>query len=95
MVFRTFPARLVKPPLLGGCTANFEVRVTGEFVTGTTDMSVVDVLDRLSEAGIRRLPVVDDDGALAGIVTLDDVLVHSSEELERAADVVRIQSPRL
>jgi flavin reductase (DIM6/NTAB) family NADH-FMN oxidoreductase RutF len=31
---RTFPARLVKPPLLGGCTANFEVRVTGEFVTG-------------------------------------------------------------
>ena len=69
--------------------------IAGEFVVGSTDMSVVDVLDRLSEAGIRRLPVVDDDGALAGIVTLDDVLVHSSEELERAADVVRIQSPRL
>ncbi len=31
---RTFPAKLVKPPLLGGCVANFEVRVTGEFVTG-------------------------------------------------------------
>ena len=30
----TSPARAVKPPLLGGCVANFEVKVTGEFVTG-------------------------------------------------------------
>ena len=69
--------------------------LTGEFVTGTTDMSVVDVLDRLAESGIRRLPIVDEDGALAGIVTLDDVLVHLSDEFRQAADVVRTQSPRL
>ena len=69
--------------------------LTGEFVTGTTDMSVVDVLDRLAESGIRRLPIVDEDGALAGIVTLDDVLVLLSDELRNVADVVRTQSPRL
>ena len=69
--------------------------LTGEFVTGTTDMSVVDVLDRLAESGIRRLPIVDEDGALAGIVTLDDVLVQLSDEFRHAADVVRTQSPRL
>jgi flavin reductase (DIM6/NTAB) family NADH-FMN oxidoreductase RutF len=31
---QTYPARHVKPPLLGGCVANFEVKVTGEFLTG-------------------------------------------------------------
>ncbi len=31
---KTFPAKVVKPPLLGGCVANFEVKVTGEFLTG-------------------------------------------------------------
>jgi flavin reductase (DIM6/NTAB) family NADH-FMN oxidoreductase RutF len=30
----TFPAKLVRPPLLGGCVACFEVKVTGELVTG-------------------------------------------------------------
>lgn len=67
----------------------------GEFVTGSTEMSGLDVLRRLSEAGVRRLPIVDEDGGLAGIVTLDDVLVLLSEELANVADVVRTQSPRL
>lgn len=31
---KTFPSRIVKPPLLGGCVANFEIKVTGEFLTG-------------------------------------------------------------
>ncbi len=30
----TYPAKIVKPPLLGGCVSNFEVKVTGEFLTG-------------------------------------------------------------
>lgn len=72
-----------------------EELLEGEFVTGSTEMSVLDVLDRLSGAGIRRLPIVDEEGALAGIVTLDDVLLLFSEELRNVADVVRSQSPRL
>jgi flavin reductase (DIM6/NTAB) family NADH-FMN oxidoreductase RutF len=34
MKLKTHPAKLIKPPLLGGCVSNFEVRVTGEFDTG-------------------------------------------------------------
>ena len=31
--------------------------------------------------GVRRLPVVDDDGGLVGIITLDDLLLLLSKEL--------------
>ena len=65
-----------------------------ELITGTTEMSAVDVLRRLSEAGVRRLPIVDEGGDLAGIVTVDDVLVTFNEELSAVADVIRRQSPR-
>ena len=65
-----------------------------ELVTGSTDMNAVDALRRLSEAGVRRLPIVDEEGDLAGIVTVDDVLVTFSEELRNVADVIRTQSPR-
>ena len=71
-----------------------EELIEDELVTGSTDMSAVDALRQLSEAGVRRLPIVDEDGDLAGIVTVDDVLVTFSEELRNVADVVRSQSPR-
>jgi CBS domain-containing protein len=69
--------------------------LTGDLVTGTTEMSVLDVLQKLQERGIRRLPIVDDNGALQGIVTLDDVLVLLGTELNNATQIVQSQSPRL
>lgn len=69
--------------------------LTDEFVSGSTEMSALDVLHRLSEAGIRRLPIEDEEGALAGIVTVDDILLLFSEELQNVADIIRTQSPRL
>jgi CBS domain-containing protein len=39
--------------------------------------------------------VVNEDGALAGIVTLDDVLVLLGTELGIAADIMQAQSSRL
>jgi len=65
----------------------------GDLVTGSTEMSVFDALQEISDAGIRRLPVVDD-GELQGIVTLDDVLVLLGSELNKATEVIRKQSPR-
>lgn len=63
-------------------------------VTGTTEMTVFDVLDRLEESSIRRLPIVDEDGALEGIVTLDDVVVLLGAELSDVSSIVQTQSPR-
>lgn len=47
----------------------------------------------MGESGVRRLPVVDDDGDLDGIVTLDDVVATVGEELEEIATVIENQSP--
>ncbi len=48
--------------------------------------SVTDVLRLMRERGVRRVPVVTHSGALAGIVTIDDVLDIVAEQL---GDVVR------
>jgi CBS domain-containing protein len=68
---------------------------SGDLVTGTTEMSVFEALRRLEDEEIRRLPIVDDDDTLVGIVTLDDILVLLGAELENAASIIRAQSPRL
>lgn len=61
--------------------------------TVTADQGVFEATATLFEFGVRRLPVVDDDGAMTGIVTLDDVLVLLTDELGNLAGVVEAESP--
>jgi CBS domain-containing protein len=42
----------------------------------------------MADKGIRRLPVVDDDGGLVGIITLDDLLLLLSKELATLTKLV-------
>ena len=45
-----------------------------EVVTAREDESLADVVKRMRTHGIRRIPVVDEDGVLAGIIAFDDVV---------------------
>ena len=45
------------------------------------DDSLIDVMRSMRRNGVRRLPVVTAEGALVGLITLDDVLKILSEEL--------------
>lgn len=47
-------------------------------VTGTPDMPLEQAAETMARFGIRRLPVLDS-GRLAGIVTLDDIAVRTSD----------------
>lgn len=69
--------------------------MTGDLVSGTTMMTVFEVLEEMGEEDIRRFPIVDEDGTLEGIVTLDDLLVLLGKELENATEIIQSQSPRL
>ena len=69
--------------------------ISDEMVTGEQQMSVYEALQQLSEENIRRLPIVDENGDLTGIVTLDDIIVLIGEEMQDAADIIQTQSPRL
>lgn len=94
------PANLFKSDI------ELEALTAGDVMT--TDPLVVDsddelprVLHHMTEAHARRIPVVDSDGSLAGILTLDDVVTHLAGEsahvaaqLDNVAGVIRSESPQ-
>lgn len=51
-----------------------------DLVTAKEQDSVELALQRMQERGVRRLPVVDAAGALVGILTMDDLLRHFTEQ---------------
>jgi CBS-domain-containing membrane protein len=50
---------------------------------------VWDVLQRMRDHGVRRMPVVDGQGALVGLVTLDDLLELCGEALVNMSRLIR------
>jgi CBS domain-containing protein len=56
--------------------------------------SVEAVLEVMRERGIRRIVIVGADRALAGVVSLDDVLTHLAEIARNVADVLEKSSPQ-
>jgi CBS domain-containing protein len=52
-----------------------------DVVTSLESETVHEALKKMQSSGIRRLPVVNDEGALEGIVTFDDLIELLSEEL--------------
>ena len=45
------------------------------------ESGIFEVIQLMSNKGVRRLPVVDKNGGLVGIVTLDDLFVMMAKEL--------------
>ena len=58
-------------------------------VSARIDEQIDDVVTRMRAGRVRRLPIVDRNGRLAGIVTLDDVMVLLAGELGEAVAAVR------
>jgi len=57
-------------------------------VTAPVDQGVLETVRQMRTKGIRRLPLVAHDGALAGLVTLDDLLALLAGELDKLAGLV-------
>lgn len=57
-------------------------------VTAPESLSIVETIELMRFKGVRRLPVVNGDNQLVGIVTLDDLLAVLSEALAGIAHVV-------
>jgi CBS domain-containing protein len=63
----------------------------GAPVTVHQQDDVMDALHKMRSRGVRRLPVTDPHGDLAGIVSLDDLLHSVSREMSLLARVVEYQ----
>ena len=68
--------------------------MTTDLVTVHESDGVKGTIETLSEAGIRRVPVVDDGDELVGIVSVDDLAVLLADEVDDLSQVVAKQSPR-
>lgn len=67
--------------------------MTEDLETITADAGVWELFDRLGEASVRRMPVVDYEGMLAGIVTHDDLNTLLADEQRELAQVIEAESP--
>lgn len=67
--------------------------MSGDLVTVGVDSGVFDVIRTMEESSVRRIPAVDADGRLVGIVTFDDFVVLLGRELKLLGDVVEAEIP--
>ena len=66
--------------------------MTDDLVTAHEHDSIEAALSKMEEHGVRRLPITDTDGALVGILTLDDVLQYlTAQQSELVALIAREQ----
>ena len=63
--------------------------LTRELLTIGEDAGVFEAIELMRKGGIRRLPVVAMDGALVGILALDDLLELLAEELLSLSKLVK------
>ncbi len=59
--------------------------MTSGLVTARFDDTVEDVANKMSEAQVRRLPVIDDEERLVGIVSLGDLSRETDDETAHQA----------
>jgi predicted transcriptional regulator len=67
--------------------------MTEDPVTIQADQEGIEAARTIGDENVRRLPVVDDDGELSGIVSTDDVVATVGEQLDEIADTIEAQSP--
>lgn len=61
--------------------------MTHELVTVQRQAGVFDAISLMCDEGVRRLPVIDDEGHLVGIIALDDLLLLLGTELVNLASI--------
>jgi CBS domain-containing protein len=49
---------------------------------------VFDTITRMRNMGVRRMPIVDEDGVLSGIVSIDDIIEVLAEEMSELARLI-------
>jgi CBS domain-containing protein len=65
--------------------------MSAPLATCRADATLAEVVGILRGSGVRRLPLVDGEGSLVGVVSADDVLVAITELLGRLAEAMMVE----
>jgi len=69
--------------------------MTRNVATVGAGADVADAAATMMKCRVRRLPVVDDDGRVHGLVALDDLVRNLGHQADDMSDLLRSQSSRL
>lgn len=59
-----------------------------ELATAREDEDVFEAVRRMRNKGVRRMPIVDDEDNLVGIVSVDDIIEILAEEMNEVAHLI-------
>jgi CBS domain-containing protein len=76
-------------PQIDPATVTVKDILTTDLVTIKKDAGLFEAIEYMHAKGVRRLPVVDDNGALIGILTLDDLIELLADEMTALARLVK------
>jgi CBS domain-containing protein len=68
--------------------------MSNQLVTAREGDDLLETIKLMRARGIRRLPVIDDDGALAGILTVDDLIDLFAEQIADLARLIALEQRR-
>ncbi|WP_336362175.1 CBS domain-containing protein [Halalkalicoccus salilacus] len=67
--------------------------MTEDPVTADAEAGIFEVLSRMEEAEVRRIPAVDEDGAVVAIVSYDDFVALFGREVAKLGSIAEAESP--
>jgi len=68
--------------------------MTEDPITIEETAGLYELCDLMSKDAVRRMPTVNEDGKLTGIITLDDLIVLLTDELEKLSGIIEFESPQ-
>ena len=68
--------------------------MSDQLVTARESDDLLETIKMMRAKGIRRLPVIDDDNELAGILTVDDLIDLFSEQIADLARLIAFEQKR-
>lgn len=75
-------------------TINIGDVMSYELITVSEQTGLLDTIKRMQQKGVRRMPVVDAQGKLVGIITVDDILEIIAEQLQGLLGLIRQEVKR-
>ena len=76
-----------------GATTSVGHIMTADVRTTTTSDSVNDVMELMGREQVRRVPVIDDRGALVGIISQADIVLEAKDNKRAEKTVEQISQP--
>lgn len=67
--------------------------MTPDIVVATSDTSTNSALRLMRDGPFRRLPIVNHEGVLIGLVTIDDMLIRIGREFGEIGSLIELETP--